>query len=178
MSEATRDIDSDQRHGFVLANGVYKTLDNLKGNDNQNGTSLIDINGSGVIVGWYYEKEGIGHSFIYVNGVFKEIATPNTNYNARIWYQWLWRCDWYHPLQLGRLHVVHGTRPMNRSSAAPKVVSDLPQPHPVAKQGDRERIAGSKGNLLQSAQLQTRDPSNVMVKMCFPAFRSSSAEIP
>jgi hypothetical protein len=75
-----QDIDSDQRHGFVLANGVYKTLDNPKGNGNKSGTSLIDVNGSGVIVGWYYVGPGIGHSFIYVNGVFKEIAPPNTNY--------------------------------------------------------------------------------------------------
>jgi hypothetical protein len=75
-----RDIDSDQRHGFVLANGVCETLDNPKGIGNEDGTTLADINGSGAIVGWYFVGVGIGHSFIYINGVFKEIAPPNTNY--------------------------------------------------------------------------------------------------
>lgn len=67
-------------HGFVLANGVYKTLDHPKATS-PDGTLLIDINGSGAIVGWYYVGP-IGHSFLYVNGVFKEIAPPNTTFTV------------------------------------------------------------------------------------------------
>ncbi len=72
------DTNGADNHGFVLANGVFKTLDNPKGSS-PDVTILIDINGSGAIVGWYYVGP-IGHSFLYINGVFKEIAPPNTNY--------------------------------------------------------------------------------------------------
>ena len=61
------------QHGFVLANGIYTTLDNPNTN---NGLTLpYDINSSGAIVGVY---SGL-RSFIYINGVFKDIAPSNSN---------------------------------------------------------------------------------------------------
>jgi hypothetical protein len=57
------------KHGFVLANGVYKTLDY----PNAFRTFLNDINSAGVIVGsWEW-----GGGFLYVNGKFKNVLGPN-----------------------------------------------------------------------------------------------------
>ncbi|HZR55755.1 MAG TPA: hypothetical protein VFA74_02690 [Terriglobales bacterium] len=63
-------------HGFVLAKGVYSTLDY----PNADRTLLNDINRSGVIAGTHittgsnYTQGG----FIYVNGTFKEVTAPDT----------------------------------------------------------------------------------------------------
>jgi hypothetical protein len=65
-------------HGFVLQNGVYTTLDNPQA-DPGPGTRVDDINSSGAIVGSYYNGP-LAHSFIYINGVFKEIIVPNAIY--------------------------------------------------------------------------------------------------
>jgi len=59
-------------HGFVLANGVYKTLDYR----NAFRTSLNDINSAGVIVGSWVDANGIGGGFLFVNGKFKDVLTP------------------------------------------------------------------------------------------------------
>jgi hypothetical protein len=65
-------------HGFVLTNGVYKTLDypNATG-----GTYPEDINSSGMIVGEYrcvYRSGGYcsDGTFVYSNGTFKDIVVP------------------------------------------------------------------------------------------------------
>jgi hypothetical protein len=55
-------------HGFVLANGVYKTLDH----PNAFRTYLNDINSAGVIVG-----SSDGGGFLFVNGNFKDVLGPN-----------------------------------------------------------------------------------------------------
>ena len=55
-------------HGFVLANGVSKTLDY----PNAFRTSLNDINSAGVIVGSWD-----GGGFLFVNGKFKNVLGPN-----------------------------------------------------------------------------------------------------
>jgi hypothetical protein len=55
-------------HGFVLANGVYKTLDYPSAFR----TSLNDINSAGVIVGSWD-----GGGFLYVNGKLKNVLGPN-----------------------------------------------------------------------------------------------------
>ena len=60
-------------HGFILKNGIYKTLDNPKGVGG--GTYLDDINNSGAIVGDYFPNEN-PQGFIYINGVFKDIKAP------------------------------------------------------------------------------------------------------
>lgn len=60
--------------GFILQNGVYKTLDNPKGVGG--GTYLNDINGSGVIVGVYFPTE-VSQGFLYINGTLKDINVPN-----------------------------------------------------------------------------------------------------
>jgi hypothetical protein len=61
---------SGYSHGFILKNGVYKTLDDPKGVGG--GTYLNDINASGVMVGNYFPNEN-PQGFIYINGVFKDI---------------------------------------------------------------------------------------------------------
>ncbi len=60
-------------HGFVLANGVYKTVNYPKAFR----TVLNDINASGVIVGSWD-----GGGFLYVNGTFKHVKGPN---NVQVW---------------------------------------------------------------------------------------------
>jgi hypothetical protein len=55
-------------HGFVLANGVYNTVDY----PNTNRTFLTDINSSGVIVGSWN-----GGGFLYVKGKFKDVFGPH-----------------------------------------------------------------------------------------------------
>ena len=60
-------------HGFVLANGVYKTLDY----PNAFRTSLNDINSAGVIVGSWTDANGAGGGFLFVNGKFKNVLGPN-----------------------------------------------------------------------------------------------------
>jgi hypothetical protein len=71
------------QHGFVFANGVYKTLDNPKNAPqfSPNGNLLSDINGSGVITGYYYVGTTL-YSFIYTNGVFKDVLPANASNTA------------------------------------------------------------------------------------------------
>lgn len=65
-------------HGFVLAKGVYKTLDDPKGALHYGyGTRLFDINSSGVIVGSYH-LNGNEHAFLYTGGKFKDVLPPNS----------------------------------------------------------------------------------------------------
>jgi hypothetical protein len=59
-------------HGFVLANGVYKTLSY----PNAFRTSLNDINSAGVIVGSWINSDGNGGGFLFVNGKIKDVLTP------------------------------------------------------------------------------------------------------
>jgi hypothetical protein len=66
-------------HGFTLTNGVYSTLDNPNGSaPGGQGTTLNDINGSGVIVGSYAPTSG----FIYINGTFKYVSVPKYGFSA------------------------------------------------------------------------------------------------
>lgn len=67
---------SGHEHGFILKNGVYKTLDNPKGVGG--GTYLGDINASGTIVGVYFPNEN-PQGFIYINGTFKDIKAPGSS---------------------------------------------------------------------------------------------------
>ncbi|HKW16631.1 MAG TPA: hypothetical protein VJO35_03885 [Terriglobales bacterium] len=59
-------------HGFVLANGVYKTVDY----PNAFRTFLNDINSAGVIVGSWVNSDGNGGGFLFVNGKFKNVLAP------------------------------------------------------------------------------------------------------
>ena len=63
----------DPKHGFVLANGVYKTIDY----PNAFLTSLNDINSAGVIVGLWIDTNGGFGGFLFVNGKFKDVLGPN-----------------------------------------------------------------------------------------------------
>jgi uncharacterized membrane protein len=72
-------IDSSP-HGFLLQDGTYTTLDNPKA-ERYSGTGLDDINNSGTIVGGYSVR-GIGHSFIYKDGMFADINPPNGFYTT------------------------------------------------------------------------------------------------
>jgi hypothetical protein len=65
-------------HGFVLANGVYKTVDY----PNAFRTFLNDINSAGVIVGSWVNSDGTGGGFLFVNGKFKDVLTPGGDSTA------------------------------------------------------------------------------------------------
>ena len=66
-------------HGFILQNGVYKSIDDPAGTS-QYGTEINDINVQGVMVGdWISrpsENQTVPHAFIYKNGVFEHIHYP------------------------------------------------------------------------------------------------------
>ena len=64
---------ADPSHGFVLANGVYKTIDY----PNAFGTSLNDINSAGVIVGSWIDGNGAGGGFLVVKGKIKNVLGPH-----------------------------------------------------------------------------------------------------
>jgi len=55
-------------HGFILRNGIYKTLDIP---NSSAGTALGDINNNGVIVA--------AANLVYKNGVWKKVVVPNAN---------------------------------------------------------------------------------------------------
>lgn len=57
-------------HGFIYRNASFASLDYR--NNNRAGTRLVGIDGNGVIVGNVYSK-----SFLYKNGVFKDIFGPH-----------------------------------------------------------------------------------------------------
>jgi uncharacterized membrane protein len=61
--------------GFILRNGVFSTFKNPKATGL---TSPSDINNGGTIVGDYVIGV-LPHSYIYINGVFKDINVPNAN---------------------------------------------------------------------------------------------------
>jgi hypothetical protein len=71
--------------GFLLANGVYKTLDTPKATSGDvDGTFLNDINGAGVIVGTYdFIARGSRNTsgFIYIKGTFKDVRVPKFTYS-------------------------------------------------------------------------------------------------
>jgi len=57
-------------HGFIYRNGSFATVDYR--NNTRAGTLLVGIDNNGVIVGNVYSK-----SFLYKNGVFKDIFGPH-----------------------------------------------------------------------------------------------------
>jgi hypothetical protein len=71
-----------QGHGFIRENGIYKTIDYAKAVPPES-AELTAINGSGTIVGFFYNGP-IPQSFIYSNGVFKDIVHPNIFYTL-VW---------------------------------------------------------------------------------------------
>lgn len=69
-------------HGFILTNGIYATLNNPKGSaSGGQGTTLQDINGSGVIVGSFTPPTGGTNGFIYINSSFKYVTVPNFGFS-------------------------------------------------------------------------------------------------
>jgi hypothetical protein len=71
--------------GFLLANLVYKTLDNPKATSGDvDGTFLNDINGAGAIVGTYdFIARGSRNAsgFIYIKDTFKDVKVPKFTYS-------------------------------------------------------------------------------------------------
>lgn len=71
------------RHGFLLRDGTFTTIDNPNGGDGppgplgNQGTTLYDINGSGDIVGRYINSDNIEHSFLFWHGVFYSVDDPD-----------------------------------------------------------------------------------------------------
>ena len=65
--------DAFTYHGFVLRNGTYSRLDHPKGNL---GTTLKDVNRSGVIVGNYESGNADFYGFLYKSGNFEDIVYP------------------------------------------------------------------------------------------------------
>jgi hypothetical protein len=65
-------------HGFVLENGVYRTLDDPKGVPG-GGTYLGGINNSGMIAGTYIPASTNDNSraFLYKNNTFYDLNVPN-----------------------------------------------------------------------------------------------------
>ena len=61
-------------HGFVRQNGAYRSFDDPKSTGN---TFAIDINNSGVVVGYYSAPGTVGGAFWYKDGAFKDITMPN-----------------------------------------------------------------------------------------------------
>src|SRR5262249_8648735 len=66
------------RHGFLLSQGVYTTLD-------VPGASLTvaeGINNAGVIVGAYFDAKGNEHGFVLSQGVYTTIDVPKSTATA------------------------------------------------------------------------------------------------
>jgi hypothetical protein len=110
---------ADPSHGFVLANGVYKTVSY----PNAFRTSLNDINSAGLIVGSWGDSDGNGGGFLFVNGKFKDVLTPSGASTAVNGINDNVVCDRY--LQRG---VVHSAVPVRRSLR--KSNPGLPTVHP------------------------------------------------
>jgi uncharacterized membrane protein len=73
-----QNLNSNVVHGFVLENGVYRTLDNPKDNTGTGNIFPEDINNSGTIVGYYAVPTSTGgHAFWYKNGIFEDIVMPD-----------------------------------------------------------------------------------------------------
>ncbi|HTG59385.1 MAG TPA: hypothetical protein VMG63_08260 [Terriglobia bacterium] len=76
--------DADNvRHGFLLRDGKFMTIDNPDGGDGppgplgNQGTTLYDINASGDITGRYIDSNNIAHSFLLRHGVFYPVDPPD-----------------------------------------------------------------------------------------------------
>lgn len=69
---------SGKKHGFVLANGVYKTIDYP--NANSVGSYATDINAAGEIVGVHSTSTttSANAGYIYKNGAFQSYSVPNS----------------------------------------------------------------------------------------------------
>lgn len=71
------------RHGFLLRDGQFITIDNPNGGDGppgplgNQGTTLYDINVSRDIVGRYINDDNIEHSFLFRQGVFYPVDDPD-----------------------------------------------------------------------------------------------------
>jgi len=63
-------------HGFVYADGKYKTIDDPGASARQGGTYGAGINDSGEVVGFYYDKAGMSHGFIDKEGAFTRVDAP------------------------------------------------------------------------------------------------------
>jgi hypothetical protein len=66
------DEKSDNRHGFLLSQGTYTTLDV----PNAVLTVAQGINNAGVIVGLYVDTSGNQHGFVLSKGVYSTVDVP------------------------------------------------------------------------------------------------------
>lgn len=69
---ATGNVSPNDRHGFLLSNGIFTTID-FPG---ALGTDADGINSRGVIVGTYFDAAIKEHGFALSNGVFHSIDFP------------------------------------------------------------------------------------------------------
>lgn len=76
------DDDDEVRHGFLLHDGQFVTIDNPNAGHGRpgplghQGTTLYDINASRDIVGRYINGKNITHSFLFRQGVFYPVDDP------------------------------------------------------------------------------------------------------
>jgi hypothetical protein len=78
------DDEDNVRHGFLLHDGQFTTIDNPNGGHGppgpggvKQGTTLYDINALGDIVGRYINEDNIAHSFLSRHGVFYPVDVPD-----------------------------------------------------------------------------------------------------
>src|SRR5579859_851809 len=67
---------SGPNHGFVYRHGRFRTIDDPRaGHMAGQGTTAVDINDNGVIVGWFVSGN-VQHGFILRNGRFRTVDAP------------------------------------------------------------------------------------------------------
>lgn len=77
------DDDNEVRHGFLLRDGRFVTIDNPNAGHGRpgplghQGTTLYDINASGDITGRYITGDNITHSFLFRHGFFYPVDDPD-----------------------------------------------------------------------------------------------------
>ena len=64
-------------HGFLLSGGVYTLIDDPDAGGNA--TDALGLNGSGQIVGQYWDSGNVRHGFILSNGQFSNVDHPAAN---------------------------------------------------------------------------------------------------
>jgi probable HAF family extracellular repeat protein len=71
-------------HGFLYTGGTYITLDDPLASSgtvfsNANGTTALDINAKGQVVGYYYYSNSTVHGFLYDNGTYTTLDDPSAS---------------------------------------------------------------------------------------------------
>jgi hypothetical protein len=124
------------QHGFILENGIYKTLDNPKNNPHSVRMETCSLISTGRV-------QSVGFYYIWGNHLLVHLrqwsaqghSSKKRQQYLRCRHQRIWGGCRYHHSQFRRPAIVHGALPMNRAHFTNKLPIDAENNTPSRAEG-------------------------------------------